>query len=124
MLWKLFAVISVIVLADGIISYNPKDWIDVAAIPVELIAVAGIVIYAFDITYARSRYWTGFAWFYAAFAAFELYVGAARSAAQKISIPIIISATIVAAAYLSINWFALHRLGKQQRSLSKVSSET
>jgi predicted membrane protein len=117
MLWKIFAIISAIVLADGIFRFDPKDWIDVAAIPVELIAVTGIVIYAFNINYGRSSYWMGFAWFYAAFAVFELYVGVSRSAAQKLSIPIIIGGTIIAAAYLFINWIALHRLGKQRRFL-------
>ncbi|MEG3087899.1 hypothetical protein [Sphingomonas sp. PB4P5] len=121
MLWKIFAVISAIVLADGIFRFDPKDWIDVAAIPVELIAITGIVIYAFNITYGRSTYWMGFAWFYAAFAIFELYVGASRSAAQKLSIPIIIVGTITAAAYLSINWIALHRLGKKRRSLPSTA---
>lgn len=99
MLWKTFAGISVIVLVDGCVRYHPKDWIDVAAIPVEQIAVAGLVIYAFDIARVRSRYWAGFAWFYAAFAILGVYVGAMRSVAQDISVPIIIAASFTAAAY-------------------------
>ena len=121
MLWKIFSVISAIVLADGILRFYPKDWIDVAAIPIELIAVTGILIYAFNINYGRSPYWAGFAWFYAVFAAFEIYVGVSRSAAQKLSIPIIIFGTIIAAAYLAINWIALHRLGKQRRSVPSTA---
>lgn len=121
MLWKIFAIISALLFASGVVSYDSKDWIDVAAIPVELIAVAGLVIYAFDIAFARSRSWLGFAWFYAAFSIFEVGVGATRSVVQGLSAPAIIGGTIVAAAYLSINWLALHRLGKLPRPLSGVA---
>ena len=115
MLWKIFALISVIAFASGVVRYNPTDWIDVAAIPADIIAVTGVVIYAFHITQGRSRYWIGFAWSYAAFSVFGLYVGVTRSVAQQISTPAIIGALSFATIYQFFNWLALHRLGELGR---------
>lgn len=115
--WKIFAAISVLFLGVGLLDgQSSRDAVDLLSIPIEAIAVIGLFAYAFGLVKLHMRYWTAFAWIFAAWSLLGLVVMAFRASSAGSPTWAIAGGGLIAAAMFYFQWVALHRLGSGEQA--------
>ena len=111
MKWKLFAIVMAVFFAWGL-TLRPRDILDLVSIPIDGLATAGLLAYAFRFQRVQTRLWAAFAWTFAAWSLFQLAVGVLRNLEHGSPAYAIVGGLGLVAAMMYWNWVALHRIGR------------
>jgi hypothetical protein len=115
----IFAVVSALLFGGGVLSTDaPRDAIDLLSIPISAVATVGLFAYSFGVAKLHSRYWTAFAWFFAAWSLLALCVGVFRGSSAGSPVWAILTGSVMVTVFMYFNWLALHRLGRDPQARS------
>jgi hypothetical protein len=114
MLWKLFAVVMVLLYVTGL-TLHVRDAFDLVGLPIEVIACIGLVAYAFDLPTSHRKLWVAFGWLFSGWSVLVIAVGAVRGFIQGLPLYGIAFTVAFAVAFFYPTWLALNRLGREDR---------
>ena len=119
--WKVFAALSIALFAGGAFTGRDKPvaypWVDWVGLPIEFIALIGLVAYAFMLPAGRTHFWRNFALAYPVWVLISIGVMFIRKPEmhdESMRTVGYVGAVFVAFALAIPTWIAIRRIGKAQ----------